>query len=121
MKREPIEVTADVRLTDGETIKFDVEIPDTPATLGLKLNSRQVRDEERDALDLFTCMETVVADKAQSMFRAEDLAEERSTLRDQFIGNLTTDIILRGFATTEHDRIRTRIRGLVQALAPANP
>ncbi len=114
-------MTANVRLTNGASIKIDVDIPDIPATLGLKLNSRRVRSEERDALDLYTCMEAVVADGTQSLFGGEDFVAERSILRSEFAsGSHTTDIILRGFAPTEHDRIKTRIRGLVQALAPDN-
>ena len=57
LQRDPVPVSATVALTDGELITLDVLLPDLASLLGLKLHARRVRQVDRDAIDLWTCLE----------------------------------------------------------------
>lgn len=119
LKREATVVDVEAELTSGETIGFAAQIPDTPSMLALKLHAISVRDEPRDAIDLYTCLESVVAANATNVFAGDsDFTDERPLLAATLHGDDATAarIILDRFPTGDHPRIRTRLRGLVAAL-----
>ena len=76
--RSPVNVAARFRFSDGSSIDADVVLADAVGMLVLKCGARLVRDEERDATDLWRCLEVAFADHV----RPEDLPT------DPIIGNL---------------------------------
>jgi len=62
LRRPGIEADVEIVLTDGATIGAHVLIPDAASTLGLKAWARTVRQESRDAEDLWRCLEIALAD-----------------------------------------------------------
>jgi hypothetical protein len=62
LSRPPVVVTARFALSRGEVLAAGVQLPDALSTLVLKLGARRVRDEARDATDLWRCLEIAVAD-----------------------------------------------------------
>ncbi len=70
--RRPGDVV-DIVLTDGSPLSTSVLIPDAASTLGLKAWARTVREESRDAEDLWRCFEIALADGIdRQMFSVED-------------------------------------------------
>jgi hypothetical protein len=57
----PIQVAVTARLTDGDTIEFEVPVPDVEAAFVLKMLVRTVRDSERDLQDIETLLEIVAS------------------------------------------------------------
>jgi hypothetical protein len=57
LRRPGIKTEVRVVLTDGSSLTTTVVMPDAASTLGLKAWARTVRDEERDAQDLWRCLE----------------------------------------------------------------
>jgi hypothetical protein len=117
LRRPGVRMAADVALTDGETISIDVLLPDLASLLGLKLHARRVRQVDRDAIDLWTCLELMAS--------ADELASFGDTEFDPIRGQLAIEFAddgpVMGVATAEvgNDeaaRRRTRIRGLARAL-----
>lgn len=99
LKRPALIVAGTVKLTDGTELSLALSIPDAASMLGLKLHARRARDEDRDAVDLWTCMEILVASR--------QIAEDGRSTR----------ILIRGTSDGEAARRRTRIRGLVRAIS----
>jgi hypothetical protein len=62
LRRPGVDANVEVVLTDGSSVGATVVIPDTAATLGLKAWARTVRREDRDAEDLWRCLEIALAD-----------------------------------------------------------
>jgi hypothetical protein len=57
----PVNVAVTARLTDGETIEFEVPVPDVEAAFVLKMLARTVRDSVRDLQDIETLLEIVAS------------------------------------------------------------
>ncbi len=62
LRRPGIDIDAELRLTNGDVRQAMIVLPDAVATLVLKARARTVRDEERDAQDLWRCLEVAAAD-----------------------------------------------------------
>lgn len=62
LRRTGHQVEVDIALTDGDTVPATVVIPDAIALLALKVWARTVRNEDRDAEDLWRCLEIAHAD-----------------------------------------------------------
>jgi predicted nucleotidyltransferase len=117
LKRPAVAVTGTVKLTDGTELALDLSIPDVPSMLGLKLHARRARNEDRDAVDLWTCMELLFAAQEIDEFRSSDFDDIREDLATEFNdAGRSTRVVIAGVAETEADRRRTRIRGLVRAI-----
>jgi len=85
--------------------------------LGLKVHARRSRDEDCDAVDLWTCMELLAASEEFDEFRSSDFDDVRELLADEFGDDgPSTRIVTSGVAEAEAARRRTRIRGLVRAI-----
>ena len=61
--RPPVEIAARFRLSDGSRLDADIALADAVGMLVLKCGARLVRDEERDASDLWRCLEIAFAEK----------------------------------------------------------
>lgn len=117
LKRPAIAIAGEVTLTDGVSLTFDVVVPDVTSMLGLKLHARRVRDEDRDARDLWTCMELIAAADETREFASPEFDEIRDQLGKEFADDgPSMRIVTSGVAEAERQRRRTRIRGLVRAI-----
>lgn len=70
----------DATLTDGSSVSFDVALPDLASLLGLKLHARRVRSVDRDAVDLWTCLELLAAAGETAAFGDADFDAIRERL-----------------------------------------
>lgn len=85
--------------------------------LGLKVHARHARAEDRDAVDVWTCMELLVAAQELDEFRSSDFDDVRELLANEFGDDgPSIRIVTAGVAEAESARRRTRIRGLVRAI-----
>lgn len=117
LKRPAIEVAGTVTLTNGIELPLGLLIPDVASMLGLKLHARRARDEDRDAWDLWTCMELVVAAGESCEFLSPDFDDIRDQLGQEFGDDgPSTQVVTANVQVPEVQRRRTRIRGLVRAI-----
>ena len=76
-----------------------------------------MRDEDRDARDLWTCMELIAAEDEVRAFASPEFDEIRDQLDREFADDgPSMRIVTSGVAEAETHRRRTRIRGLVRAI-----
>jgi len=115
-RRPGLTVQAELHMTDGVIVTTDIVLPDAIGTLALKAGARSVRNESRDAEDLWRCLEVAAADGVTpEMFDADTALEElRADLWRELgpnghsLASLTGD--LQGDAAA---RRRTRVRALL--------
>jgi hypothetical protein len=114
LRRPGIVVDAELRLTNGEVLETTIVLPDALATLVLKARARTVRDEERDAQDLWRCLEIAAADGlTPELVDAEGGAGLRDLLnRELGPGGASLSATTRGLQDAAA-RLRTRIRSLL--------
>ena len=62
LRRPPVAIRARFHLADGDSLEAAVQVPDAASMLALKVGARSVRSEERDATDLWRCLEVALAD-----------------------------------------------------------
>jgi hypothetical protein len=107
-----------VRLTNGDVRQATIVLPDSLATLVLKARARNVRDEERDAQDLWRCLEVAAADGVTAaMIDAEAVGDLRDLRpRELGPGGASLSAITRGLTDDAAARLRTRIRSLLADL-----
>lgn len=70
LKRPAVCVIGRVVLADGTELPLELSIPDLTSMLGLKLHARSARAEDPDAIDLWTCLELIVAADEFDDFRS---------------------------------------------------
>jgi predicted nucleotidyltransferase len=118
LKRPPVLISGMVTATSGDRYRLDVSIPDVSSLLGLKLHARTVRDEDRDAIDIWTCLELLEAEAAFAEFGSPDFDTIRDRLDFEF-GDKgpSMRVVTESVSAEEADRRRTRVRALVAALA----
>lgn len=90
-------------------------LPDALATLVLKARVRTVRDEERDAQDLWRCLEIAAAEGVTpELVNAEGGTGLRDLLqRELGPGGASLSAITHGLEDDAAARLRTRIRSLL--------
>lgn len=115
LHRPGIAVDAELRLTNNDVRKTTIVLPDALATLILKARARTVRDEERDAQDLWRCLEVAAADAVTpAVIDAEEVGDLRDLLqRELGPGGASLGAITRGLTEDAAVRLRTRIRSLL--------
>ena len=111
LQRPAVSVDAELRLTRGDAREAMIMLPDAYAMLVLKARVRTVRNEERDAQDLWRCLEIAAADGVTS----ELIDPELRTLlhRELGPGGNTLAAVTRGLQDEAAARLRTRIRALL--------
>lgn len=110
LRRPGIETDVEIVLTDGATIGAHVLIPDAASTLGLKAWARAVRQEDRDAEDLWRCLEIALADgvTADTLDADATLVQIVPILRRELgPGGASLDSITAGVSEAEGARRRT--------------
>jgi hypothetical protein len=116
LRRPGVTIEAELRLTDGTVLHTSVVLPDAVGTLALKARVRSVRNESRDAEDLWRCLEVAAADGVTpEMFDGDEPLEELREILWRELGpsghslpSLTT-----GLQEEPAARMRTRVRGLL--------
>lgn len=122
LKRPAVHVIGSVVLTDGTELPLELSIPDVTSMLGLKLHARSARAEDRDAIDLWTCLELIVAADEFDDFRSADFDDVRDQLRVELSDEgPSMRRLIAGVSDEEAHRRRTRIRGLVRAVGGSVP
>ncbi|MGQ0825472.1 MAG: hypothetical protein ACT4OX_10680 [Actinomycetota bacterium] len=115
LRRPAISVDAELRLSTGDTRHAVITLPDALSLLVLKARIRTVRNEERDAQDLWRCIEIAAADGVTpDLIDVEDMTELRDLLRRELgPGGSALPAITRGLQDDPAARLRTRIRALL--------
>lgn len=111
-------ITADVEmvLTDGALLSTTVNLPDAVGMLALKTMVRTVRNETRDAEDLWRCLEVASADGVDSAVfdSTEPLRQVRALLWSELGPNgASLDVLTADLQEDPAARLRTRIRALL--------
>jgi hypothetical protein len=115
LRRPGIAIEAELRLTNNDVRQTTIVLPDALATLVLKARARTVRDEERDAQDLWRCLEVAAADGVTpAVVDAEEVGDLRALLqRELGPSGASLSAITRGVTAGAAARLRTRIRSLL--------
>lgn len=115
LRRPGTSVDAELRLTTGAICETRIMLPDALATLELKARVRTVRDEERDAQDLWRCLEIAANDGVTpELVDAEGGAGLRELLYQELgVGGASLSAVSRGLQDNAAARLRTRIRSLL--------
>ncbi|MCJ7671568.1 MAG: hypothetical protein MUP67_05915 [Acidimicrobiia bacterium] len=115
LRRPGTSVDAELRLATGAIREARIMLPDALATLELKARVRKVRDEERDAQDLWRCREIAANDGVTpELVDAEGGAGLREMLYQELgVGGASLSAVSRGLQDNAAARLRTRIRSLL--------
>lgn len=115
---EPCIVNARFVLTDSVSFDATVALPDSKSMILLKAGARRVRHEDRDATDLWRCLEVAYLDGVTPAdFNGDELPEVRRHLHSELgpggaaLTAITRDLSPEGTAKTE-----TRIRALLSRI-----
>ncbi len=119
--RPGVALDATLRLSDGTVRATTITLPDAYATLVLKARARTVRSENRDAEDLWRCLEIAAADGVNPDFVPPDDPDRlRETLhRELGPGGPALEILTSALQRDEAARLRTRIRALLHDVVGA--
>lgn len=116
LRRPPVELDANLYLTDESVRRTTLMLPDALSTLALKAHARTVRDETRDAQDLWRALEVCLHERVQS----SDLDEDESLRRVPAIlrrelgaEGPALAVLTDGLQPEAAARMRTRIRALL--------
>ncbi len=112
---EPCVVDAEFILTNGKHLSARVLLPDSKSMILLKAGARRVRNEDRDATDLWRCLEVANADGVTAAdFASPDIAQIRDHLqRELGRGGAALGIITRDLSPEAAGQIATRIQALL--------
>ena len=115
MRRPGIAIEAELRLTNGELRDATIMLPDALAMLILKAQVRTVRDEERDAQDLWRCLEIAAADGVTPAASTPKVLPISVDLlqRELGPGGASLGAVTVGLQADAAARLRTRIRALL--------
>jgi hypothetical protein len=116
LRRPPVVIDAEFRLTDGVTVTTRVALPDAIGTLALKAGVRTVRSEVRDAQDLWRCLEIAAADGVvPGDFESEAALEALREVLHREVGpdGHALSAIIADMSDDAAVRLRTRLRGLL--------
>lgn len=112
------------QLTTGDSVEAQVTIPDAASMLALKAWARSLRSEQRDAHDLYRCLEIARAEGVT----ADELHDDPTLHwilpileRELGASGPTTEIVTRGLQPDAAAQIRTRIRALLASVAGIDP
>lgn len=118
LARESVELELEVVRLNGEHASFAILVPDEAAALILKALAWDVRHGDRDAADIWRCLEiTNAAGVRPAAFETDDGRKVRDLLRHEFVVSEgeAMKAVRRyyGLSKEETTRRRTRIRALI--------
>lgn len=118
--RPSIAVDARFRLSDESRTDARVLLPDAASMLLLKAGARRVRDEDKDASDLWRCLEIAAASGiTEDTFMADnDLVQIRPQLSSELArGGRSLPHITRDLSRDAAGQLETRIQALLRRVA----
>lgn len=124
LQRPAVNVEIELHLTDGETLSTTVSLPDTVGMLALKTLVRTVRTEDRDAQDLWRCLEIAAAEGVEpATFDSSEPLRHVRTVVWQQLGpdGPATATLVAGLHPDPAARLRTRMRALLAETIGARP
>ncbi|MCP3973378.1 MAG: hypothetical protein GY720_02665 [bacterium] len=83
-QRPAVDLSLDVEFLDGSRVDIAVRLPDEVSALVLKVMARTVRDEDRDAVDVWRALEVCAAAGVRDAEFGPDSETVRHVLADQF-------------------------------------
>jgi hypothetical protein len=112
---EPCVGDAEFILTNGEHLNARVLLPDSKSMILLKAGARRVRNEDRDATDLWRCLEVANEDDVIATdFTGSDVAQIREFLqRELGRGGAALAVITRDLSPEVAGQTATRIQALL--------
>jgi hypothetical protein len=112
---EPCVVDAEFILTNGEHLNARVLLPDSKSMILLKAGARRVRNEDRDATDLWRCLEVANADGVTATdLTSPDVAQIRNLLqRELGRDGASLAVITRDLSPEAAGQTATRIQALL--------
>lgn len=112
----PCVVDARFILTNGEGLDVRATLPDSKSMILLKAGARRVRNEDRDATDLWRCLEVANGDGVTATdFTKTDFPPIRSFLhRELGRDGAALAVITRDLSPEAAGRVTTRIQALLQ-------
>jgi hypothetical protein len=120
LRRPPVELDANLYLTDESVHTTTLVLPDALSTLALKAHARTVRAETRDAQDLWRALEVCLHERVQRNEFEEDESLRRvpEILRRELgAAGPALGVLTDGFQPEAAARMRTRIRALMMEIA----
>jgi hypothetical protein len=119
-RHPPVVVNTEVVLSDGRQLSSTVLLPDAFSMLKLKLGARNVRHEDRDATDLWRCLEVARLDGVNpNDFAAHESGTNARTqlARELGPGGPALTSITADYQEDVAREIRTRIAALLRSVA----
>lgn len=115
LRRPGIELDIEMHLTNETQHRALVVIPDAIGTLALKAGARSVRNETRDAEDLWRCLEVAAAEGVSPAdFDDPALSELQQRLAQELgPGGHSLPLLTAGLQEDAAARMRTRLRALL--------
>lgn len=121
LRRPGVEVDAQLRLTDGTSLRVTIVIPDPVGTIAMKTLVRTARDDARDVDDLWRCLEiAAAAGIAPADFDGASLRRVREELWRQLgPDGVTLSMLVGDLQPDAAARLRTRVRALLAEVVGA--
>ena len=116
LRRPGIDVDAELRLTDGTRLRANIVLPDAIAILAMKALVRSVRNERRDADDLWRCLEIAAVEgiKPGDLDTNPTLRDLRRVLwRELGPGGAAVTALTNDLQHEAAARLRTRLHALL--------
>ena len=113
---EPCVLDAEFHLFGREILHTTVALPNPKTMLLIKAGARAARNEDRDATDLWRCLEVANADGVTAAdYEGMDVATAKQTLlREMGRSGAALEVITRDVSPEEAARRSTRIQALLQ-------
>jgi hypothetical protein len=116
LRRSPVELDANLYLTDESVRRTTLVLPDALSTLALKAHARTVRAESRDAQDLWRALEVCLHERVgPSEFEEDESLRRIPEILRRELGadGPALAVLTDGLQPEAAARTRTRIRALV--------
>jgi len=119
LQRPAVDIPISFRRTDGYLVQTSVRIPDETAALALKVLTRSVRNEDKDAVDVWRCLEVCVAAGISNRdFGADTESVDRILSTDFGRGGPGIQAIRASqrLSTRATEQLETRIQALIHRI-----
>lgn len=120
MQRPAIDVPIVFRRRDGRSIQTSVRIPDEVSALALKVLARSIRDNDKDAVDVWRCLEVCLAAGIENAdFGADVKTVERTLATDFGRGGAGIRAIrsARNLSASSTEQLETRLQALIRRIS----
>jgi hypothetical protein len=118
-KRPPADLKLEVMMLDGQQLEIDVRLPDEAGAFILKVLARTVRNEDRDAVDVWRALEVCQAAGIEEIDLGADEEAVRHVLATEFSrGGAAIDQIRRAqnLSAESATALETRVQALISRI-----